>query len=151
MVVRSYLVDTNVMLGAAKRGEASIPEFPPVLENLLRAGATLYYTVQNAAEFWNVFTRPREHNGFGLTSAEAADELAELETMLTLLTDSRSVYARWLELVKTYQVSGVQVHDARLVACMLAGEVSHLLTLNGADFARYGDLIAVVHPRDLLP
>jgi predicted nucleic acid-binding protein len=120
------------------------------LEKLLRAGATLYYTLQNAAEFWNVFTRPREHNGFGLTPAEAADELAELETMLTLLVDSRSVYARWLELVKTYRVSGVQVHDARLVACMLAAEVSHLLTLNGADFARYGDLITVVHPRDLL-
>src|SRR5438270_8031099 len=102
MAARSYLVDTNVMLGAAKRGEASIAEFPPVLESLLRTGVTLYYTLQNAAEFWNVFTRPKERYGFGLTPAEAADELAELESMLTLLADSRGVYGRWLELVKKY-------------------------------------------------
>ena len=44
----------------------------------------------------------------------------------------------------TYAVSGVNVHDARLAAAMKIHGISHLLTLNPADFARY-DHITVVH------
>jgi len=41
------------------------------VESLLVARATLFYTLQNAAEFWNACTRPRERNGLGLDVAEA--------------------------------------------------------------------------------
>ena len=34
-------------------------------------------------------------------------------------------------------VSGVQVHDARLVAAMKSNDVTHILTFNIADFVRY--------------
>ena len=37
----------------------------------------------------------------------------------------------------TYNVSGVQVYDARLAAAMLAHNVTHILTFNTSDFARY--------------
>ncbi len=37
----------------------------------------------------------------------------------------------------TYGVSGVQVHDARLVAAMISHGATHILTFNTADFARY--------------
>ncbi|ETW99939.1 MAG: hypothetical protein ETSY2_40000 [Candidatus Entotheonella gemina] len=36
-----------------------------------------------------------------------------------------------------YSVSGVQVHDARLVAAMIMHHVTHILTLNISDFERY--------------
>jgi hypothetical protein len=42
------------------------------LDDFIQQGATLCYTPQNVVEFWNVFTRPRNKNGFGLTSAKAA-------------------------------------------------------------------------------
>jgi hypothetical protein len=38
---------------------------------------------------------------------------------------------------------GVQVHDARLVALMMAHGLSHLLTLNPADFQRYPGITAL--------
>jgi hypothetical protein len=41
------------------------------------------------------------------------------------------------------------VHDARLVAAMHVHGVTHLLTLNVRDFARYPG-ITVVHPQTLL-
>ena len=44
-------------------------------------------------------------------------------------------------------VSGVQVHDARLVAAMRVHGLDRLLTLNVADFSRYPGIVAV-HPRD---
>ena len=36
-----------------------------------------------------------------------------------------------------HRVSGVQVHDARLVAAMVSHGVRHILTFNTADFNRY--------------
>ena len=46
-----------------------------------------------------------------------------------------------------HAVSGVQVHDARLVAAMHVHAVTHLLTLNDRDFTRYPDITAV-NPRN---
>jgi predicted nucleic acid-binding protein len=47
--------------------------------------------------------------------------------------------------LKTTRVSGVQVHDARLVAAMKTHGVTHILTFNVVDFQRYADeeIIAV--------
>jgi predicted nucleic acid-binding protein len=45
-------------------------------------------------------------------------------------------------------VSGVQVHDARLVAAMRVHGVKRILTFNERDFARYADVEAV-HPRSV--
>ena len=36
-----------------------------------------------------------------------------------------------------FGVSGVKVHDARLVALMLANDILQILTFNAADFQRY--------------
>jgi predicted nucleic acid-binding protein len=45
-------------------------------------------------------------------------------------------------------VSGVQVHDARLVAAMRVHGVKSILTFNDRDFTRYTDIDAV-HPRSV--
>ena len=50
-----------------------------------------------------------------------------------------TMYTEWRRLVLTFNVSGVQVHDARLVAAMNEHGVTHMLTLNTTDFVRYGD------------
>jgi hypothetical protein len=64
---------------------------------------------------------------------------------MTLLPENEGVYREWRRIVVEFAVSGVQVHDARLVAAMLVHGVSHILTLNVADFGRY-DGITVVPP-----
>lgn len=58
---------------------------------------------------------------------------------------------QWERLVRQYGVRGRAVHDAQLVAVMLTHGITHLLTLNDADFRRYADEITVLHPRDLAP
>ncbi|WP_242541132.1 hypothetical protein [Phormidium pseudopriestleyi] len=47
----------------------------------------------------------------------------------------------------TYGVRGVNLHDARLVAGMVVHGLTHILTFNTRDFARYGEVTAV-HPMD---
>jgi hypothetical protein len=51
----------------------------------------------------------------------------------------------WRRIVVQQAVSGVQVHDARLVAAMRVHKVRHIFTLNVADFSRY-EMIEAVHP-----
>jgi predicted nucleic acid-binding protein len=54
-------------------------------------------------------------------------------------------------LVVAFSVSGVQVHDARLVAVMKVNSIDRILTLNTADFVRYANEgIVAVDPRSLL-
>ena len=70
-----------------------------------------------------------------LTNADRL--LQSIERLFPVLPDSPKVYEEWRRLVVTFDVSGVQVHDARLVAFMKVNTISHILTLNVADFKRY--------------
>lgn len=60
-----------------------------------------------------------------------------MERLLPMLADAPGVYSEWRRLVVVYGVSGVKVHDARLVAFMRVYMITHILTFNTADFARY--------------
>jgi hypothetical protein len=93
----------------------------------------------------NPVTRPAIANGFGLTTAEAENEVVAAEAGMTLLADSEAVYREWRKIVLRYKVSGTQVHDARLAASMYVHGIKHRLTLNITDFNRFTGLTAV-HP-----
>ena len=132
-----YLVDTNVLLRLADRRHPLHPVIRQTIRKLQQEGHTLQITAQNGIEFWNVATRPANKNGFGLTPPEANRLLRLIERLFPLLPDSPSVYPQWRQLVVQFGVSGVQVHDARLAAAMVAHQITHILTFNGADFSRY--------------
>lgn len=51
-----------------------------------------------------------------------------------------------IDLLKTYPTKGKQVHDANLVATMLANGIDTLLTLNIKDFKRFADKITLISP-----
>ena len=145
MAARRDLADTNILVRLVKRHD---PEFALVrgaLRALLAQSARLCYTPQIMAEFWNVSTRPPERHGYGLTPLEADRRARRIERAFTLLPDGEAVSREWRRLIVAHAVSGVQVYDARLVAVMKVHDVTHLLTLNDRDFARYAG-ITVVHP-----
>jgi predicted nucleic acid-binding protein len=97
------------------------------------------------AECWHIATRPPERHGYGLTPLAADRRARRIERAFTLLPDGEAVYREWRRLIVAHAVSGVQVYDARLVAVMKVHDVTHLLTLNDRDVARYAG-ITVVHP-----
>ncbi|MBO0697637.1 MAG: PIN domain-containing protein [Zavarzinella sp.] len=116
------------------------------VEALQVRGDKLVTAPQNAAEFWNVCTRPATaRGGFGLDTAEAERRLQAVERTFSLLTEPPTAYALWRALVVTHSVQGKQVHDARLAALMAAHGITHILTLNGPDFARF-PAITVLDP-----
>jgi predicted nucleic acid-binding protein len=150
MAETPYLVDSNVLLRWVKPDHSDYPAIVSATDAILRHDGVLCYTSQNVAEFWNACTRPVDHNGYGLLPQEADRRARFFEERLRLLPDSLAVHEEWRKLLVTQSVSGVQVHDARLVAAMRVHGVKRILTFNARDFARYVDIEAV-HPRSVSP
>ncbi len=145
MAIASCLVDTNILLRITRRSDPQHKMVDTALALLAGQSTTLCYTHQNIAELWNAMTRPVGRNGLGLSIAETEREVRAIESGMGLLPDSEAVYREWRRIVVKYSVSGVQVHDARLAAAMYVHGVSHILTLNVADFSRF-DGLTTVHP-----
>jgi predicted nucleic acid-binding protein len=144
------LIDTGILLRVVNRHDPRHAEVRQALRNLRRRGDSAVFSTQGASEFWNVSTRPASaRGGYGLSVSAADRRLRVVEQLFPLLPDTPDAYARWRRLIVAYGVQGVQVHDAKLVALMLAHGVSHLLTLNTADFVRYSGLITVWVPADV--
>jgi predicted nucleic acid-binding protein len=137
MPIASCLIDTNILLRLTRRGDPQHSKVDTALAGLAVAGTTLFYTLQNIAELWNAMTRPVSRNGLGLTVAEAEREVLAIEAGMSLLPDREAVYREWRRVVVQNNVSGVQVHDACLAAIMYVHGVTHILTLNTADFGRF--------------
>ena len=144
----SVLVDTNVLLRRTQPGNNQYTLAVESVRRLLAAGEPVHYTLQNIAEFWSVITRPVTSNGLGVDAATALVEVEKIERAMELLPDSPGMYGEWKRLVLQHGVTGVKVHDARLVAAMNVNGVRSILTFDAGDFARYG--IEVLQPAAVL-
>ena len=140
----SYLVGTGILLRLVDRSDPHHSAIRDALRRLKGLGADLVTTAQNHAEFWNVCTRPvTARGGLGMNPSEADGKLRLLERAFRMLPESTSTYSVWRRLVVQHGVIGVQAHDARLVAGMLANGVDRILTLNPSDFARYTGIVSL--------
>lgn len=145
-----YLVDTNVLLRLTSPKDQFHAPAVSATARLRERGEILFTSSQNLVEAWNAATRPADKNGFGFTPERANRLLTILERGFPRLYESSDSYAYWRTLVVRFGVSGVQAHDARLVALMLVHGLTHILTFNTSDFERYAGLsVAAVSPRDV--
>ncbi len=145
----SVLVDTNILLRSVAPLHSQYAVAVEAVYKLLAEGTPLYFTLQNIAEFWSVATRPVENNGLGFSIPSTLGEVEKIEDLLMLLPDTPAVYAEWKRIVVEHRVSGVKVHDARLIATMRTHGVRSLLTFDVDDFTRYAG-IEVMHPKTVV-
>jgi predicted nucleic acid-binding protein len=134
------LLDTNVLLRNADQTDPAHGRVSAALQRLVHNGWDLCIGGQNLVEFWVVATRPANVNGFGLSPAQVEPRVRAMMVTFSLLRDPPDLLERWLDLCSLHGVSGRPAHDTRLVALMLAHGLTHLLTLNPADFARYAEI-----------
>jgi predicted nucleic acid-binding protein len=144
-----YFVDTSVAVRQTDRQSIDHPVAVNALAVLRSRRDRLHIISQNVIEFWAVATRPLSVNGLGLSTHDAETERALLEAAFILLPDPPGLYTRWVELVNTYGISGKPTHDARIVAAMMELGITHILTFNVTDFARFAPRIIAVHPRNV--
>lgn len=147
----NVLVDTGVLLRLVIRTDPAHAAARTAVRILKARGDNLIALTQNAAEFWNVCTRPPSaRGGYGFSIQETAKRLKLVERLVEFRPDSLAAFQEWKRLLLAHAVSGVQVHDARLAAAMNAYGIFHLLTFNGRDFKRFSG-ITVIDPQRLSP
>ena len=137
------LIDTNVLLRSIEVQHVHYQSSVDAIDILRRLGHELTIAPQVLYEFWSVATRPLANNGLGLSPADAYAEITTIQRLFRLLRDERGVYSIWEHLVSSLGVKGKQAHDARLAAAIQRHAVTHLLTFNTSDFARYSFLRAI--------
>jgi predicted nucleic acid-binding protein len=142
LLAERYLVDTNVLLRLFVLKDKDSAACQHSVATLRRQNIPLHFTLQNASEFWNTCTRPLDRNGAAMEPSQVGYALRVLLTQLTVLPDTADVFNHWLALVTRYDVRGVQVHDAKLIAAMKAHGIPAILTMNDRHFRRYDIQVA---------
>lgn len=133
------MVDTNVLVHSTVDNSPHHQEARQWLAALHRQGVTLFITPQIAREYLAVLTRVDIFEQ-RFTPEEALNALQAMLPTLTWLEETEETVARLFALVRRYQVRGKQVHDANIVAVMLACGVTRLLTYNLDDFRRFEEI-----------
>ncbi len=134
------LLDTNILLRYARTADPAFGTVDKAINSLHANGEVLCVVPQNLYEFWATATRPIISNGLGLSVPECQVEVARLKRLFRFLPDLPALFVEWEALVVAHACHGRVSYDARLVVAMRTHGVTRLLTLNGADFARFTGL-----------
>lgn len=137
------MLDTNVLLSATDTDRGDHLRALRLFSDLPGRGTALYASGQVMREYLSVATRPQAGNGLGLELAEALSNVRSFRSRTTLLAENVNVADRLLALLGETPCAGKQVHDASIVATMLAHGVDRLITINVGDFTRFQDRIAL--------
>jgi predicted nucleic acid-binding protein len=138
------MIDTNVLIAATDESRPEHQDALAILNDWPPAGATLCLSGQILREYLSVATRPADRNGLGLRSADALGNARAIRERSTLLAEDATVADRLLGLLADVECGGRQVHDANVVATMLAHSVATIVTMNVADFARFNGYISLL-------
>jgi predicted nucleic acid-binding protein len=144
---REVFLDTSLIVAATVDLHPAHQSDVMYVDRAVSAGLDLCISAQVCREFLVVLTRqPVSERVFRLD--EALEALKVWTTGCRVLEDNGAVLQQLLSLVQDHQVRGKQVHDCNIVATMLVNGVYRLATRNGADFKRYGSLIALENVAD---
>lgn len=137
--------DTNIVLRAFHSDFPEHEQIKTQFDRLITDQTNIFISRQVIREYLVQVTHPRTFTT-PLTIEEAEKHLGQITRVCAVLDDTATVTAHLLTLLKTYPTGGKQVHDANIVATMLAFEIDTLLTLNTEDFQRFADKITLISP-----
>lgn len=136
-------VDTNVLVNARFIEAPDHEAARASLEKAIEKPEALRISRQILREYLAVVTRPQAWP-VAISRDDALDDLNRFAAAFEVLEDGPVVTDRLIALCRQTPVGGKQIHDANIVATMLAYGERRLLTFNTADFRRYADRIELV-------
>ncbi len=131
------MLDTNVLLAATDAGTAEHDRALAILNDWPGTGTALYTSGQIVREYLAVATRPAEANGLGLSPADALANARAIRQRTILLAEDAKAAEGLLGLIREAECTGKRVHDAKVVATMLAHGIGTIVTINVDDFRRF--------------
>ena len=142
-LARVMFVDTNVLVNSRILEAPHHAAARARLERAFQDTEPMRIRRQVLREYLAVVTRPQTWP-IAITRADALDDVNRLVNIFEILEDGPVVTELLTMLCREIDVGGRQVHDANIVATMLAHGERRLLTFNTTDFRRYGDRIELV-------
>ena len=100
---------------------------------------------QVVREYLAVVTRPQTWSA-PLAMPDALRDVNWFGSAFDVLEDGPEVTRILITLCREIPVAGRQIHDANIVATMLAHDEERLLTFDSGDFRRYAPHIALIDP-----
>ena len=142
-VAGRVMIDTNVLVFASVPAAPDHAGAVAALHREMTGPDEIWISRQIVREFLVQIARPGVlHDA---THDRAARQAEWLTNNFRLADETAAVTSELFALLRTVGFRGKNVHDANIVATMLAHGISRLLTHNVKDFDRYADagLIAV--------
>jgi predicted nucleic acid-binding protein len=133
-------VDTNVFLGATDQSRPCHRRAHRLLSIAGPRGYHLAMSGQIAREYLVVATRPVAQNGLGLATLDALANVQQFRQRVILCPETERVAARLLDLVRQHSLSGKRIHDANVVATMVAQGIGALVSENVDDFDEFDEI-----------
>jgi predicted nucleic acid-binding protein len=138
-----FFVDTNILLRAVLSQMHQHGEVDTLLKDTIREGAELWISGQIIREFIVQATHPRTL-AQPLSIEDVVQEIEAIKPLFQIADETAVVRAQLLEILQQYPTIGKQVHDANLIATMLAYGIDTLITLKTADFKRFDDKVKII-------
>ena len=141
--MKTLFIDTNVLVNAMAE---DAPDHSIARSRLARANENfepLRISRQILREYLAVVTRA-QHGGETASRIAALNDVSRFASEFEILEDGPSVTATLIALCREIPTGGSQIHDANIVATMLAHGENRLMTFNVADFRRFSNLIEIV-------
>jgi predicted nucleic acid-binding protein len=136
-------LDTNILIYAKTALSPFHTAAVGKLQTLIAAGSPLWVSRQMFREYLAVMSRPGTLTTPLPMSALVAD-ITTFESSFSVAEDGPGVTAELLALLLRVPCLGKQIHDANIVATMLANGLSNVLTHNVADFTRFAGYINII-------
>ena len=135
-------VDTKVLVHASAISSPLHQAADRELQAVRGAQAELWTSRQVLREYVAVLSRPQSFSHPVPVSTLVTD-VRYFQSVFQIANEDSTVTAELLQLLTSVAIGGKQVHDANIVATMLARQITTLLTANVADFQRFASLITI--------
>ena len=140
---RLIFLDTNILVYATVPSSPWHAAAQAGLRRLAKAGHTGVISTQILREYYATATRPDAHGKLPAL-APVLVNIATFHAAYRVVEDTLVVSQTLLSLVQSVTIGGRQIHDANVVATMMAVGISTLYTHNTAHFERFRSYITIL-------
>ena len=139
---KPLFIDTNILIYANVANAPFHKQALNALTLVQQSERPLWISRQVLREFISARTRPQTF-AKPSTPEIVIERVRYLTEQFQVADDTSLVTEQLIKLLKDFNIGGKQVHDANIVATMLAYDIPCLLTHNIKDFQRFENIIRI--------
>ena len=134
-------IDTNILVYANVIETPFHEQALAAINAAHEAGRTIWISRQVIREYLVTLTRPQVFEN--LPRATVLEQVDQFIERFQVVDDTATVSKQLVKLMSDFKIGGKQIHDANIVATMLAYDIPCLLTHNVKDFRRFGEVVRI--------